>query len=353
MAVIKTLTLLPEWAHQEAVILAWPNEQTDWVDNLLDVTECYLALIQAINDSEATVILLCPLNYIGLAKSKISYHSRVLIVPCEYNDTWVRDYAFLTVSDNLAQYPVNFRFNGWGDKFEAKLDDQANQVLAKLCQQNMLQNDIVLEGGALEIDENQHLISTQSCLFNPKRNGEISSDEYNEIFQSLLGAYQTTMFENGHLKGDDTDGHIDTLVRFTPLMGIVMQSAFNRVDDEHYRSLELLKHEIKQAFPLHALYELPLPYVCDQYNNRLPASYANFLILNRRILFPIYQQPEDKQALEVIQKAFPNYSIIAINCLPLVQQFGSLHCITMQVPENTLKSEFIEQAHSGVSIAEV
>lgn len=343
-------TLLPEWAQQEAVILAWPHQNTDWVNNLEHVQATYLAIINAINSASAIVILLCAKDEIILAQSLMSMHSKVLIVPTEYNDTWVRDYAFLTVSDNIANYPISFIFNGWGQKYEANLDNQVNESLAGLCQQPLMKSSIVLEGGAVEIDENQHLITTASCLFNPKRNGQMTKQQYQALFVEQLGAKNVTIFNHGHLEGDDTDGHIDTLVRFTPLMGVVLQGASNRLSDVHYEPLSKLQDEVNQALPLHKVYSLPLPFVTNDSTNRLPASYANYLILNQHILMPIYNVDEDDLAIDIVQSAYPNYKIIQISCTSLVQQNGSLHCVSMQVPINTIKSEYIEKARSGVSI---
>lgn len=350
------LTLLPEWAEQEAVILSWPHKGTDWKHNLDQSKSTYLELINAINKTNTPVILLCDKSEIkntkGLldAKKHVAPENKVLILEASYNDTWVRDYGFLTVSNNSQNVPVNFNFNGWGQKFDSSLDNEINLLLASLCQHPLQSHNIVLEGGAIEIDENQHLLSTASCLFNPQRNGNLSKDEYLSIFKQALGAKQTTIFNHGHLQGDDTDGHIDTLARFTPLMGIVMQGSDNRPNDTHFEGLMALKREIQVALPKHTIYSLPLPYVEDKEKDRLPASYANFLILNKHVLLPTYGQAEDDTAIAITRKAFPNYQVIPVNCLSLVHQYGSLHCVTMQIPRNTLLPEIVEQALQGVSI---
>jgi agmatine/peptidylarginine deiminase len=343
-------TLLPEWAEQEAVILAWPHANTDWASNLSATQQTYIELINAINGAQAVVILLCCENEIETAKSMLNNSNRVLIVAADYNDTWVRDYGFLTVSDNNKNYPMSFSFNGWGQKFDASLDNKINDVLATLCQQTLIVNNTVLEGGALEIDENQHLLTTASCLYNPKRNGYMSEAEYLTLFADYLGAKKVTIFNHGHLEGDDTDGHIDTLARYTPLMGIVLQGADNRPHDPHFAELFKLQYEVSQVLPASKIYSLPLPYLVNEDNERLPASYANYLILNRHILMPIYGQPEDAEAVAIVQSAYPNYKVIAVPCTSLVQQNGSLHCISMQVPTNTIKSKFIDKAQSGVSV---
>lgn len=348
-----TLTLMPEWAEQEAVILAWPHANSDWAPWLDEARGTYQTLIEAINTSGCVVVLLCHEEDIGLVRSIIPYNAHLIIVPAKYNDTWTRDYAFVTCEAKSRNVAVNFKFNAWGQKFDATLDNEVNaSYLAPLCQRKMLHVDFVLEGGAVEIDQNQHLLSTRSCLFNPKRNGKADEQTYAPYFSSLLGASVTTLIANGHLEGDDTDGHIDTLARFTPLHGLVVQSSFNRPDDEHFAPLFKLKHECEQALPSHTIYELPLPLIINQDGQRLPASYANFLICNRRILFPIYNQKEDEEALEVIAKAFPNHYIVPIDCSVLVQQFGSLHCITMQVPTNTLQTDLLARAREGVFVYE-
>lgn len=345
----KSLTLLPEWAEQEAVILAWPHENTDWANNLKEVQTSYVALIKAINQADACVLLLCPQDMCERVVKQLDSNLRVLVIPADYNDTWVRDYGFLTLSDNQHNYPISFKFNGWGDKFDAQLDNAINTQLSPLCQQKLIINNTVLEGGAIEMDENQHLLSTASCLYNPKRNGNMSASQYEALFVEHLGAKRVSIFNHGQLEGDDTDGHIDTLARFTPLMGIVLQCADNRPQDPHFAPLFKLQYEISQALPQHKIYSLPLPFVVDEDGHRLPASYANFLIINKQILMPIYNVAEDIEAAHVIQKAFPNYTIVQINCAPLVAQYGSLHCICMQVPTNTLLHEIIEKAQTGVN----
>ncbi|MFT5544056.1 MAG: agmatine deiminase [Glaciecola sp.] len=345
------LTLLPEWAEQEAVILAWPNADTDWQPWLDEVQTTYVDIIKAINEADAIVVLLCRETDLGTIKSLVPYRANLVCLLCDYNDTWARDYAFLTCESADGNIPLNFSFNGWGQKFDAEKDNQINlEVLAHICQLPMQSVDLVLEGGALEIDQNQHLISTRSCLFNPLRNGHIDEQSYLDIFHKKLGASHISIFQHGHLEGDDTDGHIDTLVRFSPLHGVIIQGAYNRPSDTHFKSLYKLRMECQSAFPSHAIYELPLPYILNDKGERLPASYANFLICNKSVLFPIYEQTEDIEALEVIQQAFPNHRIVAINCASLIQQFGSLHCITMQVPINTLKPSVIEHGKNGVCV---
>lgn len=344
-------TLLPEWVTADAVLLAWPHEATDWAPWLETVRTTYCQVIDAINQTGAGVILLCPPTQTEQVSKKFAAAARVLIIPAKYNDTWMRDYAFLTCESEMGREPVEFQFNGWGEKFDARLDNEVNQrYLSQLCQRPLRTSKVIAEGGALEIDTAGHLLSTAQCLQNPQRNGEMSLQQYRDTFSAVLGARTITIFEHGHLEGDDTDGHIDTLVRFTPDNGVVIQACDNRPEDSHFAGLSALCQEVAANLPEHHQYRLPLPAMYNEDAERLPASYANFLICNDTVLAPVYGQPEDDEALAVLQKAYPRFTIVAINCASLVQQFGSLHCISMQVPQHTLTEKVVTQLQAGVSI---
>jgi agmatine/peptidylarginine deiminase len=347
------LFLLPEWHSQEAIILAWPDQQTDWAPWLTEVQQTYLDLIHNINQADCAVLLLIRCSQLEQFKQIASKAFNVVLIIADYNDTWVRDYGFLTCQSAHGLQPVEYQFNGWGNKFDASKDNQINtQVLASLCKHSLTSYPLVCEGGALEIDQNHHLLSTSQCLLNPQRNGKLSEQQYKSMFSAQLGANQVTILQNGHLEGDDTDGHVDTLVRFTPSQGLVIQSCYNRPNDTHFEGLSALVDECCQVFPEHQIFELPLPNIVNQDSVRLPASYANFLICNDSVLCPIYQQPEDQEALNMLASAYPKHRIVPINALPLIQQFGSIHCISMQVPTGTLKPEVLAHSTDGLSLYE-
>lgn len=349
----KGISLIPEWAPQEAMLLSWPDSQTDWAPWLADAQQTYLELLHKLNQYSCPVILLVRQDQLGVVKALLNSTAQVLLLPADYNDTWIRDYGFLTVKNNGNNHPVSFTFNGWGQKFEAGKDNHINELLlSSLCQNPMKIIDRVLEGGAVEIDAHGTLLSTESCLTNTKRNGTMSLHEYNLLFRHCLGAVKSVIFEHGQLDGDDTDGHIDTLVRFTPDSHLVVQSAYNRPDDPHYPALKALLDECQTHFPQAIIYQLPLPEIFNCEGERLPASYANFLLSNQHVFAPIYQTPEDNDAMNVLANAFPEFQVIPVDCRTLVQQFGSLHCISMQVPTNTLKSEVLTLLQAGVTIYE-
>lgn len=334
------MRLLPEWVEQDAVILAWPHQNTDWAPWLTSAQQTYQTIINAIIARSARVLLLTDYSELDAINALYGANDNVQIIPAKYNDTWVRDYGFLTLADpsnEQKRHALEFEFNGWGQKFDASLDNQVNiKYLSDLLNVPLFSENLVVEGGALEIDANGVLMSTHMCLTNPKRNGDMAPEHYQAYFADVLGATRTVILEHGHLAGDDTDGHIDTLARFTPDQGIVFQGSENRPTDPHFSGLHALAAELKHHFPEHALFDLPLPHIENADGVRLPASYANFLILNGAILAPIYQQEEDTLALSQLAKAYPEFAIVPIDCSVLVEQFGSLHCITMQVPKGVL-----------------
>lgn len=358
--------LLPEWAPQEAILLAWPDADTDWSPWLAQARHTYLDLISQLNKADVPVIMLIKETEIPAAQLLFeSWNqeqpsqcqgatiSQLLLMPANYNDTWLRDYGFLTCETSKGKQALDFNFNGWGNKFNAEQDTQVTQeVFGPLLKLPPRHIDFTLEGGALEIDAKGHLLSTQLCLSNPERNGEWNEDKHLCIFNDVLGANKVTILQHGHLEGDDTDGHIDTLVRFTPTNAVVIQSSFNRPDDEHYIGLSALVDECEILLKPDAIFELPLPHIMNEANERLPASYANYLISNNHIFAPVYGEPEDAHVLEILRQAYPDFRVIPIDCRTLVQQFGSLHCITMQVPCGTFKSDVISLAKSGILVYE-
>lgn len=345
-------TMAPEWHNIDAVMLAWPHAQTDWAPWLEDARATYLNVITAVNRNDAGVILLCAPSDVDDLNSRLPENARVLIVPASFNDTWMRDYGFITCKDSEGKgSPVEFRFNGWGNKFNAAEDNLANQrYLASMCKSVLRSSPIVAEGGALEIDEDGHLLSTAQCLLNPERNGDMSLSAYEDAFKDMLGCSKVTILQHGHLEGDDTDGHIDTLVRFTPNKGLVIQACNNRPNDSHFEGLKALCDECALELPEHEQFHLPLPNIVNDEGDRLPASYANYLICNNAILLPVYGEEEDAEAIETVQRAHPNHIVEPIDCSVLVRQYGSLHCISMQVPTNTLKDSIITTLKKGVSL---
>jgi len=197
------------------------------------------------------------------------------------------------------------------------------------------QIDFVLEGGSIESDGQGTLLTTSQCLCNPNRNGGLSKSEVEEKLSKYLGAQRILWLDHGYLAGDDTDSHVDTLARFVTPETIVYVKCENK-EDEHYEALQKMEAQLGSFTTLEGKpYTLiPLPMTEAIYNDqeeRLPATYANFLITNGALIYPTYSDKNDKKVHEIFKGLFQDKEIIPVNCLKLIEQGGSLHCSTMQV----------------------
>ncbi|WP_372760683.1 agmatine/peptidylarginine deiminase [Pseudoalteromonas sp.] len=342
--------LLPEWAEQDAVMLTWPHKNTDWADNLARVEPVYCELAQHITAQQQLVIVAhndaLKTHIVSLLGDYDVNLNRVHFVVTPSNDTWARDHGPLTCAaiDDPNQLKIyDFTFNGWGNKFASHLDNQINAslVTALSAAKNQYQAlDMVLEGGGIEINEHGVLLTTRECLLNKNRNPNLSQTEIEAVLQNHLGATDFLWVDHGYLAGDDTDSHIDTLVRFAPNNTLVYVQCDDE-NDEHFSALKAMETQLQRFKTAdNTPYRLiALPWtkaVYDDENTRLPATYANYLIINNAVLVPVYNDSNDELALAQVQKAYPEHTIIGVNCLPIIEQFGSLHCITMQLPRGFL-----------------
>lgn len=330
-----------EWEPVEAVLVAWPHKYTDWAPMLDEVRRTYGNIISRIS-RYVKVIVVGPVAPDKKYLSEDTVPQNIIYVKLPTNDTWTRDYGPITIDVDGLYALVDYQFNGWGLKFAA---DRDNLVTSRLCDAGVLNAPRVnrlsftLEGGSIESDGRGLLLTTADCLMSPNRNGGMSRGEIEDILKRDLGLHTVLWIEHGALAGDDTDGHIDTLVRIVPPGDTLLFVGCDDPDDEHYESLQAMFDDLKalrrpDGMPFN-LIELPLPdaiYDPDD-GTRLPATYANFLILNQVVLVPVYMQPDkDMHALRVIQAAMPDHKIIPIDCRSLIRQHGSLHCATMQLP---------------------
>jgi agmatine/peptidylarginine deiminase len=265
--------------------------------------------------------------------------AQVTISYCKTNDTWARDHGPISLvgEDEEGKKKLlclDFRFNGWGDKFPADLDNKITRnVFKELFSDEILNGDIgsgnddfVLEGGSIESDGKGTLFTTECCLMAPHRNQPLTKDEIELELKLRLKVRRIVWLQHRAMPGDDTDGHIDTTVRLAPDDTIV----FCHPADKH--ELEALRTVGGKPY---RLLELPMPEV--EYDGEvLPATYANFLIMNGAVIVPVYDNPEkDRMACETIQSAFPDRTIIPIDATVIVRQHGSIHCCTMQIPQTT------------------
>ncbi len=339
-----TRSLPAEWEAQDAVMLAWPHEQTDWLERLGEAQQTFAEIIRAISRFEPVLLIVPNKTQVlqQLQAANIDF-DQVRLYELPSNDTWSRDFGPLTVRTDQGLKLLDFVFNGWGHKFHADLD---NQLSAKLLAAgafgvtSFVSSELVLEGGSIESDGSGTLLTTRDCLLEKNRNPHLSPGQIEEKLKFLFGAEQILWLEHGALKGDDTDSHIDTLARFAPESTIIFQGCSDPTD-EHYPELSAM-HEQLASFTdstgnNYRLLELPWPQACyDNQGNRLPATYANFLIINGAVLVPTYNDPADPVALEVVAQAFPQREIVPVDCRALIEQHGSLHCVTMQLPKGVL-----------------
>jgi len=321
-----------EWELQSMVQLTWPHKDTDWAPILPEITAVYNEMAREIRKREKLLIV---------APAEVQPPTlNSYLITLNTNDTWARDHGFITVEELTAnsQKPktkilLDFCFNGWGEKFEATLDNEINrhlydQGLIKGIYESHL--DFVLEGGSIESDGKGTIFTTSCCLMAPHRNQPLTQSEIEQRLKQSLGAERVVWINHGSLIGDDTDGHIDTLVRICPNDTLLYIGS-----DEEHPDLLLMEEELKTFRTLegkpYRLLKLPLPRPIYDGDERLPATYANYLVINDAVLVPTYNQPDlDQEAMRIIQQAFPDRDIVGIDCRAVIKQHGSLHCCTMQ-----------------------
>lgn len=342
----KQLNLLPEWTPQDGVLLAWPHAQSDWLPFLPRIEQVFCELVFHIARLEHVVLLCNTPALVEAVHKKLTardvniQHVHMLTVP--YNDTWLRDSGPITVADGMHVYACDFRFNGWGGKFDAELDDRICHALSQepLFKAEYKPYHLTLEGGSIDTDGAGTLLTTSQCLLTDTRNPGMQTDDYEKFFASEFGIKRVLWLNQGELQGDDTDGHVDMLARFCDANTIAYTSCERR-DDIHYVSLAALETELKNLRTAsgqpYTLVPLPIPEaIHNRDGRRLPASYANFLIINGAVLVPLYEDSNDETILRRLQKCFSGREVIGINARAIIEQFGSLHCLTMQLPRGVL-----------------
>ena len=319
--------MMAEWEPQSMVQLTWPHKNTDWAPILPEITSVYEEMAREIAMRESLLIV-APEGLTSHLSPLTSY-----LLTLTSNDTWARDHGFISVEDNGNLILLDFCFNGWGEKFEAAFDNAINrhlydQELVRGTYENHL--DFVLEGGSIESDGKGTVFTTTCCLMAPHRNQPLTQAQIEDRLKQYLGAERIVWINHGSLIGDDTDGHIDTLVRICPDDTLLYIGA-----DADHPDLLAMEGELRTLRTFdgrpYRLLRLPLPRPIYDGGDRLPATYANYLVINGAVLVPTYAQPDlDAEALRTIALAYPDREIVPIDCRPVIRQHGSLHCCTMQ-----------------------
>ena len=385
---MENFRLPAEWEAQWGVMLTWPHEDTDWKPYLAEITATYVAMAREIVRREWLLIVVPKAE---IVPEEVRKMERVVIFECPTDDTWARDHGPVVLKAKTHPQPLptggemgdilpeeyskkclwlDFRFNGWGEKFPA---DNDNRIVERLdegirvkdegisnCQLSIVNyqlerhQDFVLEGGSIESDGRGTVFTTSQCLLAPNRNQPLTQAEIEAELKRRLRAERVVWLDHGNLVGDDTDGHIDTIVRCAP-DDTLLYVGCDDENDEQFADFQALEQQLKSLKTAdgkpYRLLRLPMPEAIFEEvpppnlpqpgeekelrmddGERLPATYANFLILNGAVLAPVYGQPEnDAEALRVIGEAFPDRDIIPIDARTIIRQHGSIHCLTMQL----------------------
>ena len=354
-----------EWEPQSAIMLTWPHGGTDWKPYLRQITNTYLQLADIITRYEDLLVVTPILESTQrMLAEKLSegQMSRVHLYEMDTNDTWARDHGPISMvsrgrhnSHVIPIHLLDFKFNGWGEKFAWKKDNAINlQLYYQGAFNAALENHqgFVLEGGSIESDGRDTLFTTSQCLLAPHRNQPLTRENIDSLLRNFFHVRNVVWLDHGNLVGDDTDGHIDTIVRVAP-HDTLLYVGCDDEEDEQYEDFQALEKQLQKLFTYegypYRLLKLPMPDAIydegdrlttdrNSKGDRLPATYANFLILNGAVIYPTYNQPEkDEEAKRQIQLAFPDRDVIGVDSLTIIRQHGSIHCLTMQLPEGAIK----------------
>ena len=337
-----------EWEPQQGVMLTWPHENTDWAPYLDEITHTMVEMTRAIAQREEVMIVVPSAR---MLPDEVKTMERVSIVELPTDDTWARDHGPIVLipapdamTGGAKPCWLDFLFNGWGEKFAAAWDNMLPLKIWALYgfvdEANLEDHqDFVLEGGSIESDGRGTLFTTSQCLLAPHRNQPLSRDEIEQELKRRLRVSRVVWLDHGNLVGDDTDGHIDTIVRCAP-DDTLLYVGCDDTNDEQYEDFLALEKQLKTLRTTneqpYRLLRLPMPDAISYDGERLPATYANFLIINQAVLVPIYGQEEkDAEAMKTIQQAFPDRELVPIDARIIIRQHGSVHCLTMQLPAAT------------------
>ncbi len=339
--------LFPEWHPQDAIQLTWPSPTSDWAPQLSLIEATLEAMVVAIARYQRVLIAVPSEADRARLAERFAHRGvaaeRLTLVAAAADDTWARDHGPIGIERDGRVELLDYVFTGWGGKFEAGLDNTLSRRLAEagVFAAPLASRELILEGGGIESDGEGTLLTTEACLLNPNRNAGLDRAAIEAHLAEDFGVQRVLWLRHGHLEGDDTDSHIDTLARFCDPRTI----AYVRCDDEgdpHYAALSAMEAELKALKRAdgqpYRLIPLPWPAPCfdPEDGHRLPATYANFLIINGAVLVPTYGDAADSRALSALAEAFPDRDILPIDCSVVIRQHGSLHCLTMQLPRGSL-----------------
>jgi len=335
-------TMPAEWEKQESILLAWPHHKADWPGKFAPIPWVYCEIIRHIASYQKVRLLIQNAAAQKQAKDMLSQvHANLKNVEFFHiptNRSWMRDTGPIVVRDSSGKKTIlDFKSTGWAKYPNHRLDNQVREQLNKKLKLPLVKprhkgRHVVLEGGGIDVNGKGTLITTEEWLLSDVqvRNPGFTRDDYEKIFAKYLGINQVIWLGSG-IAGDDTHGHVDDITRFVSADTIVTVVEKNTRDPNHAPLKENLQR-LKRLKKFNIV-EVPMAKPLFFEDQRLPASYANFLITNHAVLVPTFNDSNDRIALNILAELFPKREVIGIHSVDLVWGFGTIHCLSQQEPK--------------------
>jgi agmatine deiminase len=330
-----------EWAPHTATWLSWPHKEASWPGKIATIYRPYAEFIKAVSEGELVRINVVDEQMAAFAKEQLMAVDvdlkQIEFFEFPTNDAWCRDHgpAFLINGDTKQKVIVDWGYNAWGDKYPPyNLDDVIPTKIANRFNLPVYHPGIVMEGGSVDFNGKGTVLTTTACLLNQNRNPHLNQQQIESYLQNYYGVEQVLWLGDGII-GDDTDGHIDDITRFTDEDTVVTMVEENK-SDENYHILQENLETLKTMRLLNGkqlnIVELPMPDPVHYDGQRLPASYANFYISNAAVVVPTYRCKNDDRALDILTQCFPDRKVIGIDSTDIIWGLGSFHCLSQQEP---------------------
>jgi agmatine deiminase len=331
-----------EWEPHQATWLSWPHNVETWPDELARVEEIMAQCVKALTPHEAVHVnvndaaherhVRAVLDVAGV-RGSVQFHR----VPTD--DAWIRDHGaiFIVKEEERVQSlaATDWGFNSWGGKYPPwEADNRVPAAMAEFLGIPRFEGSMILEGGSIDVNGMGVLLTTEQCLLNPNRNPHLKREQIEARLRNYLGVQDIFWLGEG-IVGDDTDGHVDDITRFVSPDTVVTVVEEDRSDENYPLLQENLERLREVTLPGGAhlnITTLPMPLPIIVKGQRMPASYANFYIANEVVLLPVYEDPKDAQAIQVMQRLFPSREVVPIDCRDVIWGLGAIHCLTQQVP---------------------
>ncbi len=335
-----------EWEEQQGILLCFPHNGKDWPGKYQAIKWAFIEFIKKVSLHVQVFLVVADQGLQDKVSEMLDMATvnpkKITFIIQKTNRSWMRDSGPIIVKNGVKREALNFNFNGWAKYPNHQLDKQVPKIISEMLKIPLTQviykgKPVVLEGGALEVNGKGTLITSEECLLHPSiqiRNHKFTKEDYEAIFKEYLGITNTIWVGDG-IMGDDTHGHIDDLCRFVNEDTIVTVVETNP-RHKNYKALQENLNRLQKAVlengkkPTIVVLPMPKDIVFDGLT--LPASYANFLILNNCVLVPTFNDSNDRKALNILEECFPDREVIGISCIDFIWGFGTLHCLSQQIP---------------------